>query len=185
MKMKLAGFFQVPMVQQVLVRLDPRKYSADCNPIKDGKGVEKLDPGGRNSNCLSNGKGRSWKCHYDISMSTTGLMGTYLHPHLNLVLQAPSPLMLLFPVQHTKQQHPALIQTDKEAQIGYKYLGSAISHEREKELDVDKSSSSLLRWKTMASEVWALVNTTYKKSQISPKCLLYKHGTHRAAGLYQ
>lgn len=34
----------------ILVRLDSRKYYADCNQIRDGKGVEKLDPGGRNSN---------------------------------------------------------------------------------------------------------------------------------------
>lgn len=33
--------------------------------------------------------------------------------------------------------------------------------------------------------VRALVNTTYKKSQISPKYLLYKYGTHRTAGMYQ
>lgn len=36
---KLTGFFQVPVMRQVLVRLDPRKNSADCNHIKDEKGV--------------------------------------------------------------------------------------------------------------------------------------------------
>lgn len=50
MFMKLTGFFQVPMVRQVLVRLDPMKYYAVCNQIKDRKGVEKLDAGGRNTN---------------------------------------------------------------------------------------------------------------------------------------
>lgn len=50
MFMKLTGFFQVPMVRQVLVRLDPRNYCAVCNQIKDRKGVEKLDTGGRNTN---------------------------------------------------------------------------------------------------------------------------------------
>lgn len=78
-------------------------------------------------------------------------MGTYLHPHLNLVLQALSPLMLLFPAQHTKQEHSAHIHTGKEDAIGYKYLGS--DSDREKEPDVDKSSSSSLRLKTMDSEV--------------------------------
>lgn len=47
---KLIGPFQVPMGVTILVRLDSRKYYADCNQIRDGKGVEKLDPGGRNSN---------------------------------------------------------------------------------------------------------------------------------------
>lgn len=84
-------------------------------------------------------------------MSTTGLMGTYLHPHLNLILQALTPLMLLFPVQHTKQEHSAHIQTDKEDQIGFKDLGSG--PDREKELYMDKSSSASLRWKAMSSEV--------------------------------